>query len=183
VITIRACLAPAPLYPPLNALHPGSGKLKEYEMNPETSELIRKCCSYVLEPTYRRGLAWAISKKDVFATSVHLDHSVYNDELSFSEAELTTLRNNIHNIVNDVDVFDPNSEFRYYEVAFAIGLTDGIKVYKKLDKLLSPRFAELRGLLEREIRDGCAAPIVSSPTRSGPPKLSLVWSAPQGSIQ
>jgi hypothetical protein len=84
-------------------------------------------------------------------------------------------------MVNDVEVFDPNAKFEYYEVAFAMGICDGINFYEKLDELSAPRFSKLRELLESLVPDSRSAPIVPGPVRPGPPKLSLVWSAPQGS--
>jgi hypothetical protein len=70
---------------PLNAPNQGSGKLKEYEMNAETSELIRNCCSYALEPAYRRGLAWAIARNGLMGMRLSMDPSILDGEILFSD--------------------------------------------------------------------------------------------------
>ena len=141
----------------------------------------------ILVEVYRHGLVWSIANKyseEVSALDAYCAFTIDSGSgYDFDESKIKKLRNLIHLLVNNIEIFDPSSEVKYYEVAFAMGVVDGISLYDDIDKIQAPRVDELGELLEWEEQEGDPVSEPSDLCRSGTSGASVFEPAPQGSLQ
>ena len=105
---------------------------------------------YSAYEAYERGFGWAILNRRSKRTSVIRTYCSDIVEYDFSDAEVKRIRNLIHVMVDNNDIFDPNAESKHYEVAFFLGVVDGIEHGNMFDTHFHPRHDDLHELFEGE---------------------------------
>jgi hypothetical protein len=140
----------------------------------------------LVDGAYHSGFAWAITNKhfdEVHAVYMYCKFMVDNGEYDFDDSQFVKIGKLIDLMVGNVDVFDPSSARKYYQIAFAMGVVDGVDTYEYIEEISAPRSVELRNLLEWEESETDCSSKVPGQAGSDSSNASLLDPAYQGSIQ